>query len=98
MDWVMNGCRVGQFVVIVTALLLEAETLEGRIAAVGEKGIVVALATEQRAVKVADATTITLDGKPAKLSELPTGSPVVVVVEGKGKDAVAKTITAMSVK
>jgi hypothetical protein len=98
MQAVMNFFRVAQVALIVTPLLLDAETLEGRIAAIGDKAIVVAMPMEQRAIKVSSTTTITLDGKPAKLDELPTGGPVVLTVEGKGKDAFAKTIVAMSVK
>jgi hypothetical protein len=98
MQGLMDFCRVGHVALIVAAFALDAESLEGRIAAVGEKSIVIALPTEQRAIQVTDATTITLDGKPAKLAELPTGGPVLLTVEGKGKDTFAKTIAAMSVK
>lgn len=78
--------------------VVKAEALRGHIAAVGEKTIVVATSQEQRPVTITDNTKVTLDGQAAKLTQLPVGSKVVVILEGEGKDAKAVSIDAMTLK
>jgi hypothetical protein len=83
---------------LVLTLAPTEQSIDGKIAAVSDDKIVIATSTAQRTIKVTPATTITLDGQPAKLKELPVRSPVTVIAEGNDDDLRAKSIAAMSVK
>lgn len=91
------GCVV-QVATLLLSLWLEAETFQGRIAMVSEDKLILAMTNEQRTVVVKPDTTITLDGKPAKMNELAAGNRAMIVAEKFKDQFVAKTIAAMSVK
>jgi hypothetical protein len=91
------GCVV-QVTTLLLSLWLEAETFQGRIAMVSEDKLILAMTNEQRTVVVKSDTSITLDGKPAKMNQLAAGNRAMIVAEKAQNAFVAKSIAAMSVK
>jgi hypothetical protein len=91
------GCVV-QAATLFVSLWLEAETLQGRIVMASDDKLIVSIMNEQRSVTVKPSTSITLDGKPAKMNQLSAGNRAMIVAEKGQEGLVAKSIVAISAK
>lgn len=73
-------------------------TLEGKIIEVKLERLVITVNAEQRAMTIASDAKITLNGKPAKTTDLAAGQVATVTVSGDMKNLIAKSIVAFSPK
>jgi hypothetical protein len=74
------------------------EPFDGQLVSVEPAEIRVTLKTQECFFSVNDRTKITLDGKPAKLAELPLGGRVLVLAEPSDVVPLAKRISASSLR